>query len=142
MFKLCKFSLFNCSTTKDLSGEDDEHVPLACTSQLQQWHKKGGGANIAPQPVMEVQVNKIKDDGASSRSGLKCLLHDARKETVHDKNAEQDLKNALRNTGPNMGLSQMAGVETEDIDFRDTKFGQCQVGSYLYYQVAVTESIN
>ena len=27
MFKLCKFSLFNCSTTKDLSEEDDEHVP-------------------------------------------------------------------------------------------------------------------
>ena len=77
MFKLCKFSLFNCSTTKDLSGEDDENVPLACTSQLQQWHKKGGGANIAPQPVMEVQVNKIKDDGTSSRSGLKCLLYDA-----------------------------------------------------------------
>ena len=46
MFKLCKFLLFNCSTTKDLSEEDDEHVPLACTSQLQQWHKKGGGANI------------------------------------------------------------------------------------------------
>ena len=59
---------------------------------------------------------------------------------MHDKNAEQVLKNAPRNIGPNMGLSQMTGVETEDIDFRDTKFGQCQVGSYLYYQVAVTES--
>ena len=75
MFKLCKFSLFNCSTTKDMSEEDNEHVPLACTSQLQQWHKKGGGGNIAPQPVIVVQVNKIKDD---------------------DKNAEQVLKNALR----------------------------------------------
>ena len=132
--------MFNCSTTKDLSEENDEQVPLACTSQLQQWHKKGGGANIAPQPVMEVQVNKIKDDEVSSRSGVKCLLYEARMKSVHDKTAEQILKNTLRNIDPNMGLSQMAGVETEDNDLRDTKFGPCQVGSYLCYQVAVTES--
>ena len=140
MFKLCKFSLFNCSTAKDLCEEDDQHVPLACTSQLQQWHKKGGGANIAPQPVMEVQVSKIKDDDGTSRSGLKCLLYEARMKTVHDKNAEQLLKNTLRNIDPNMGLSQMAGLETEDNYSRDTKFGPCRVGSYLSYQVAVTES--
>ena len=141
MFKLYKFSLFNFSTTKDLSEEDDEHVPLACTSQLQQWHKKGGGANIAPQPIMEVQVNKTKDDDdARSRSGLKCLLYEARMKTVHDKNAEQVLKNTMRNIDPNMGLSQMANVGTEDNDFKDTRFGPCQVGSYLCYQVAVTES--
>ena len=60
--------------------------------------------------------------------------------TVHDKNAEQILKNTLRNIDPNMGLSQLAGMETEDDDFRDTKFGPCQVGLYLSYQVAVTES--
>ena len=70
MFKLCKFLLFNCSTTKDLSEEDDEHVPLACTSHLQQRHKKGGGGNIAPQPVIVVQENKIKDDDATPWSGL------------------------------------------------------------------------
>lgn len=97
-------------------------MPYGCTLQLQQWHKKGGGANIAPQPVMEVQVNKIKDDDGTSRSGLKCLLYEARMKTVHDKNAEQVLKNTLKNIDPNMGLSQMAGVETEDNDFRDTKF--------------------
>ena len=60
--------------------------------------------------------------------------------TGHDKNAEQVLKNTLRNIDPNMGLSQMADVETEHNDFRDTRFGPCQVGSYLCYQVAVTES--
>ena len=60
--------------------------------------------------------------------------------TVHDKNAEQVLKNPLRNIDPNLGLSQMAGIETEDNDFRDTKFGACQVESCLCYQVAVTES--
>ena len=73
MFKLCKFSLFKCSTTKDVSEEHNEHVPLACTSQLQQWHKKGGGANIAPQPEMEIKVNKVKDDDTRSKSGLKCM---------------------------------------------------------------------
>ena len=140
MFKLCNFSLFNCSTTKDLSEEDDDHVPLTCTSQLQQWHKKGGGANIALQPIMEVQVNKTKDDDARSRSGLKCLLYEARMKTVHDENAEQVLKNTLRNIDPNMGLSQMANMGTEDNDFRDTRFGPCQVGSYLCYQVSVTKS--
>lgn len=117
VFKLCEFSLFNCSTTNDFSEEDNEDVPLPCTSQLQQWHKKGGGANIAPQPVMEVQVNKIKDDDARSRSGLKRLLYEARMKTVHDKNAEQVLKNTLKNIDPNMGLSQMADVQTEDNDF-------------------------
>ena len=58
MFKLCKFSLFNCASTKDLLEEEDSHAPIACTSQLQQWHKKGGGSNIAPQPIMEVEVTK------------------------------------------------------------------------------------
>lgn len=58
MFKLCKFSVFNCASTKDLLEEEDSHAPIACTSQLQQWHKKGGGSNIAPQPIMEVEVTK------------------------------------------------------------------------------------
>ena len=34
-----------------------------------------------------------------------------------------------------MGLSQMAGVETEVNDFRDTKFGPCQVGLYLFIKL-------
>ena len=89
---------------------------------------------------MKVQINKIKDDDGTSQSGLKGILYEAWMKTVHDKNAEQILKNTLRNIDPNMGLSQLAGMETEDDDFRDTKFGPCQVGLYLSYQVAVTES--
>ena len=50
MLKICKFTLFSCISTKDLVGEQDEQSSLACMSQLQQWHKKGGGKNIAPQP--------------------------------------------------------------------------------------------
>ena len=110
MFKLCKFSLFNCASTTDICEEEDAHAPLACTSQLQQWHKKGGGSNIAPQPIMEVEVTKTKDDDSKTRSGVRCLLYDARMKTMHDMNAEEVLKNTLKNIDPNMGLSQMACV--------------------------------
>ena len=58
MFKMCKLTLFSCNSTKDLMEEQDQQSSLACTSQLQQWHKKGEGKNIAPQPVMEVEVTK------------------------------------------------------------------------------------
>ena len=71
MFKICKYTLFEAKTTKDLCQEKDENPELACTSQLQRWHKKGGGENIVPQPVMEVYVTKTKLDEPSSsrRSG-------------------------------------------------------------------------
>ena len=59
MFKMCKYTLFSATTTKDLSKEQDQQSSVACISQLQQWHKKGGGKNIAPQPVMTVEVRKI-----------------------------------------------------------------------------------
>ena len=55
MFKLCKFSLFNCTSTKDLCKEEDQNSPLACTSQLQQWHEKGGGSNVVPQIETETR---------------------------------------------------------------------------------------
>ena len=44
MFKACKFSLFDSKSTEDLCQEDDEQPDLACTSQLQKWHKKGHGS--------------------------------------------------------------------------------------------------
>ena len=78
MFKMCKFTLYNCTSVKELSEEQDQQSSLACTSQLQQW-----GKNIAPQPVMEVEVNKTKVDESSSRSGLKSLLYDASMKTTH-----------------------------------------------------------
>ena len=85
-------------------------------------------------------MTKTKDDDSRSRSGIRCLLYDARMKTAHDKNAEEALKNALKDIDPNMGLSQMACVQTGSTDSRDTKFGPCQIGSYLCYQATVTES--
>ena len=142
MFKMCKYTLFSSTTTKDLSEEQDQQSSVACTSQLQQWHKKGGGKNIAPQPVMTVEVRKIKDAESTSRSGIKPLVYDARTKNTHNLGTEQNLKEQLRNFDPNMGLSQMANEQTDQagVGHVETKFGKFQVGSFLSYQVALTES--
>ena len=63
MFKMCKFTLYNsyCTSVKELSEEQDQQSSLACsTSQLQQWHKRGGGKNIAPQPIILWKLTSIK----------------------------------------------------------------------------------
>lgn len=143
MFKMCKFTLYNCTSVKELSEEQDQQSSLACTSQLQQWHKRGGGKNIAPQPIMEVEVNKTKVDESSSRSGLKALLYDARMKTTHNEAEEEEFKRELKIINPNMGLSQMAseqGIVTTHNGYKETRFGKCQVGSFLSYQVALSES--
>ncbi|XP_073237731.1 uncharacterized protein [Porites lutea] len=142
MFKMCKFTLFSCNSTKDLTEEQDQQSSLACTSQLQQWHKKGGGKNIAPQPVMEVEVTKTKDEEFRLRSGIKSLVYDARMKTTHNVAAEQKLKEQLKQIDPNMGLSQMASEQIDQTHTRlvETKFGKCQVGCFLSYQVSLTEA--
>jgi hypothetical protein len=114
---------------------------MACTSQLQQWHKKGGGSNIAPEPVMEVFVNKTKLDEARVRSGVKPLLYEARMKVTHDNNAEHKLKEELKNINPNVGFAQMlCEKDAQETPNVETKFGKCKVGSYLSYQVTLTES--
>ena len=59
MFEICKLSLFEAKATTDLCQEKDENPELACMSQLQKWHKKGGGENIVPQPVMDVYISRM-----------------------------------------------------------------------------------
>ena len=104
--------------------------------------QKGGGKNIAPQPIMEVEVTKTKDDDSRSRSGIKPLVYDARMKTTHNVAAEQKLKEQLKQIDPNMGLSQMASQQTDQTSTEhiETKFGKCQIGCFLSYQVALTES--
>ena len=142
MFKMCMFTLFSSNTSKDLSEEQDQQSSIACTSQLQQWHKKGGGKNIAPHPLMEVEVRKIKDTESTSRSSIKPLLYDARMKNTHNLATEQNLKEQLRKIDPNMGLAQMANELTDQAGagYVETKFGKFQVGSFLSYQVTLTES--
>ena len=144
MFKLCKFSLYSCKTTNDLCQEDDQTSVAACTSQLHKWHRKGGGSNITPEPVMDVEVKKIKLDNTTSKPGVKSLLYEARVNTNHDFIAEQKLKEDLAAINANMGFAQMVTKVGSNlggnINTVDTKFGKCQIGSLLSYQVGFTES--
>lgn len=139
MLKSCKYTLYDCKSTKDLCQDQDQNPGVACTSELQKWHNKGGGKNIVSQPVMEVQVNKTRLDEARTRPGVRSLLYEARVNNVHDKEKEHLLKTKLKELSPNMGLAQMAD-DNVDENLVETKFGKCQVGSLLSYQVAFTES--
>ena len=103
MFKESKFSLFDSKSSAALCQEDDEQPDIACTSQLQKWHKKGRGDKISAQPVMEVTISKTKLDDTKTREGVKCLLYEARSNPVHDVQAEINLKKALQNINPQMG---------------------------------------
>ncbi|KAK2547039.1 hypothetical protein P5673_033198 [Acropora cervicornis] len=140
MFKTCKFSLFDCKNTDDLCEDDDEQPNVACTSQLQKWHKKGRGDKITAEPIMEIAVSKTKLDEIKSGEGVKCLLYDARCNPKNDVEAEMKFKNALKDLNPGMGLSIMAGDDSSINSFVDVKFGSSQVGSFCSYQLAHTEA--
>ena len=141
MLKVCKFTLYEAKTTKDLQEENDENPVAACTLQLQKWHKKGSGENIVPQPVMEVIVKKTKlDEPSTSRGGVKCLLYEARKEPDYNAVSEHCFKTELAKIDANMGFAQMIQGDDPVPDITDTKFGKSPVGSYLAYQTSFTES--
>ena len=126
MFKICKYTLFEAKTTKDLCQEKDEIPELACTSQLQRWHKKGGGENIFPQPVMEVYVTKTKfDEPSSSRrsGGVKCLLYKARKQPHYNPKNEASFKKELATIDPNMGFAHLSQGNNISGETAQTKNG-------------------
>ncbi|KAL9977196.1 hypothetical protein ACROYT_G014574 [Oculina patagonica] len=75
-------------------------------------HKQGGGSNIAPQPIMKVEVTKTKDDNSRLQSSVRCLLYDARMKTAYDTNAEE-VKNALKDIDPNMAMGR-GKLESKD----------------------------
>uniref|UniRef100_A0A6P8IVU1 Uncharacterized protein LOC116305611 n=1 Tax=Actinia tenebrosa TaxID=6105 RepID=A0A6P8IVU1_ACTTE len=108
MLKLCKFSLYACNDIKDLDSEDDVDPHVACTSNLQVWHKTGRGDKITPKPIMEVMVKKPKlDDSTANRPGLKCLLYEARSNLKSQLKDEKNLKADLMAINPNMPLAQI-----------------------------------
>ena len=143
MFRVYKFTLFDAKTTKDLCQEKDENPELACTSQVQKWHKKGGGEHIVPQPVMDVFVQKTKLEEPSSSQGpggVKCLLYEARKQPQYDPRNETSFKTDLAKIDPNMGFAQMSKGVNPSGEITNTKFGKTTVGSFLSYQTSLTES--
>ena len=101
----------------DLENEDDMQPRWSCTSTLQQWHRKGRGDCINPQPVMEVLVTKTSlelDKQSSSRdSGVKCLLYEARNSLKGQQASESKLLEWLRELNPKMALTQIMTVRTE-----------------------------
>ena len=63
--------------------------------------------------------------------------------TTHIEAEEEEFKRELKTINPNMGLSQMAseqGIATDHNGYKETRFGKCRVGSFLSYQVALSES--
>ena len=112
MFKVCKFTLYDSKSTNHLCDNEDEQPDLACTSYLQQWHKKGRAENISSEPVMELYVSKAKLEETGSREGVKCLLYEARANMKHDFAAEMNLKKTLQGISPGMGLAIMAQDES------------------------------
>ena len=72
----------------------------ACTSMLQQWHWKGGGDTIVPQPAMEVIVQKTHQDldrSSSREPGVRCLLYKAR--TLQSMRSQRADEQKLREIG-------------------------------------------
>ena len=78
---------------------------------------------------MEVEVNKTKLDEASTRSGARSLLYEARINTEHDKDKEHVLKSELKKLFPNTGLAQMASDNVKENLWRQNleyaKLGLC-----------------
>ena len=112
MMKVCKFTLHQCKSISDVDNEDDVQPKQACTSMLQQWHRKDGGNTIVLQPAMEVVVHKThKDlDRSSSREpGVRCLLYKARTiQSIKGQRAdEHKLLTRLQAANPKMASSQI-----------------------------------
>lgn len=139
MFKVVKLSLNECENTTDLVQEDDQQPSCSKTSLLQKWHKKGGGSNIAPEPVLEVVVKKTKMDDEVSKSCVKPLLYEARKVRQHSAEEENALKANFANLNSNVGFSHMFNGVVQS-DMKETMYGQFRVGTTLAHQVSFTES--
>ena len=139
MLKICKYSLYESKTTEDLNDELDENPPLACTSTLQTWHKRGRGDSIHPQPVMDLVVTKIKsDDDKQSGKPISCQLYEARKLTKNDLTEEDRFKNEIAAINPKMGIATLASNTPNSMV--QTKFGSSPIGSTNSYQMSYTES--
>ena len=108
LMKICNFSLYECKTVHELENEEDMQPNQACTSSLQQWHRKGRGNSINPQPAMEVLVVKtsLEQTRSSARDpGFRCTLYEARNNIRGQKADEEKLLTTLKELNPNMALA-------------------------------------
>ena len=113
----------------------------ACTSALQNWHKSRL-EGIRSQPVMDVVVsNPANNAERVKKTGVTCLLTEARKGESDQKRKLEQLLHSLEQHSSMLGITQV--VDPSSIDTSpvvDTRFGQCPVGSFGSYQLSFTES--
>ena len=137
MLKVCKYSLYDCKDVRDLKDEEDENPTKACTSALQNWHKSRL-EGIRSQPVMEVVVsNPANNAESSNKTGVTCLLTEARKEEGDRKRKLQHLMQSLEQHSSMLDIVQV--IDTSSIDTLpvvDTHFGPSPVGSLGSYQLS------
>ena len=96
----------------------------ACTSSLQQWHRKGRGNSINPQPAMEVLVVKtsLEQTRSSARDpGVRCTLYEARNNILGQKADEEKLLATLKELNPNMALAQIMTARSDSIPSVENK---------------------
>lgn len=143
MLKICKFSLYESTSVNELDTEDDMNPKQACTSQLQQWHRKGREDCISPKAVMDCMVFKTSlQDTSKSRKepGVKCLLYEARTNPKSSQENEKKLKEQLQKINPKMALAQILNPScTLNTQYVATKFGKSPEGSFSSYQLSFTE---
>lgn len=124
MMKVCKYSLCDCKDVRDLKDEEDENPTTACTSALQTWHKSRLHG-IHSQPVMEMAIsNPGNNVDKGKKTGVTCLLTEARK-TECDTNIKlQNLVKSLEEHSSKIGLTQVADTdELDTLPAVDTRFG-------------------
>ena len=141
MMKVCKYSLYDCTDVRDLKDEEDENPTTASTSALQTWHKSRLDG-IHSQPVMEVVIsNPGNNADKGKKTGVTCLLAEARK-TESDSNKKlQNLVQSLEQHSSKIGLAQVVDIAKLDmLPAVDTRFGCFPVGSFGSYQLTLTES--
>ena len=141
MMKVCKYSLYDCTDVRDLKNEEDENPTTACTSALQTWHKSRLDG-IRSQPVMDVVIsNPGNNADKGKKTGMTCLLADARK-TESDSNKKlQNLVQSLEQHSSKIGLAQVVDIVKLDmLPAVHTRFGCFPVGSFGSYQLTLTES--
>ncbi|CAH3045749.1 unnamed protein product [Pocillopora meandrina] len=102
---------------------------------------------VSSQPVMQVIVynpvyNVENARQGSKKTGVTCLLTEARSGKSDQKERLEDLIKSLQENSPKLyGTKVLDTTSIDALPVVNTCFGQCLVGSFGSYQLSVTESI-
>lgn len=118
MMKICKYSSYDCKDVRDLKDKEDENPSKVCISALQNWHRSRMD-DVSLQPVMQVvvsnPVNRAEKEGhGGKKTGVTCLLTEARRGRSNQKEKLKDLVKSLEEHSPKLGIIQV--VDTTSVD--------------------------